>query len=217
MNTGGRTEHAAIDGLVLAGGRALRFGSDKRLAWLWGRPLIVHAVRMVRGAVGRGALFVATGPRRERLPYLGSVIVIADQPPGHGPLGGIAAGLARVRVGVVVVACDVPALRAQTLERVMAAGRCADRPAALFGPRGWEPLIAYYPRWVLHHARAALSHGVWAPHLLLERLGAVRVPALDPGELANVNWPGDLAMLEERSANPAVQPWARKRKHLPKS
>jgi molybdopterin-guanine dinucleotide biosynthesis protein A len=202
----GRTaDRTAVDGVVLAGGQARRFGTDKRTALLWGRPLLAHAVATMRAVIGGGTLFIATGARRVRLPGAGSAVLLADLPPGHGPLGGIVAALGRARVGVVVLACDVPALRSRTLARVVAAGRAADRPAAAHGPRGWEPLVAYYPRWVLHQARAAISHGVWAPHRLLERLGAIPVEVVDRCELANVNRPSDLARLQARRATPGRQ------------
>jgi molybdopterin-guanine dinucleotide biosynthesis protein A len=180
-----------VDGLVVAGGRSQRFGTDKRVAVLRGEELIRRAVRTLRAAVG-GAVFVATGRKRERLPGTARAVVIVDEPPGRGPLGGIAAALRRAHVGVVVLGCDLPFVRPTTLERVAAAGLAAGRPAAVRSARGWEPLVAYWPAPVYKHVRAALEQGALAPHELLDRLGAVAVTGVAPGELHNVNTREDL-------------------------
>jgi molybdopterin-guanine dinucleotide biosynthesis protein A len=180
-----------IDGLVLAGGRSQRFGSDKRLARVGGQELVRRAVSKVLRAVS-GTVFVATGTRAERLPGTARAIVIRDAPPNRGPLGGIAAGLERTTVGIVVLACDLPFVRPQTLHAVAASGRRAGRPAAVRRLAGWEPLVAYYPRSVLKDVRAAIHQGALAPHRLLEKLGAVPVAANDDEEFRNINTTADL-------------------------
>ena len=184
---------SSVDALVLAGGRSRRFGSDKRLARLGRDELVRNAVRRVRQAVD-GRVFVATGRRRERLPGTASTIVVADRPAGKGPLGGIAAALELAAVGVVVLACDVPRVRPATLRRLAAVGRRLDRPVAVRGGRGWEPLVAYYPAWMLNHVRAAIRAGALAPHRLLDACAAVALAA-SPQELGNVNTTADLAAM----------------------
>lgn len=180
-----------VDGLVLAGGRSTRFGSDKRLAIFCREELIRRAVAKV-GAVVTGTVYVATGPRRERLPGTGRAVVIRDAPPGRGPMGGIAAALERSVNGVLVLGCDLPLLSNATLVRVVRAAKAADRPAAVRSMRGWEPLVAYWPRSVYKQVRAAIAAGRLAPHALLDSLGAVAVTGLDPEELINVNTRADL-------------------------
>ena len=177
---------------MLAGGRSQRFGSDKRLASWDGRPLAAHALARLAPVVG-GSLFMATGPSRATLQGCGRAIVLADDPPGRGPLGGIATALRRSRTGLVVLACDLPLVRTTTLETILRVGIAANRPAALRGRRGWEPLVAYYPRWVLPHVGAAVHRGSLAPRVLLDRLGAVPVRPGSDEETLNVNTPRDLA------------------------
>ena len=58
--------------------------------------------------------------------------------------------------------------------------------------RGWEPLVAYWPRRVYKQVRAAITAGRLAPHVLLESLGAVAVTGVDSAELINVNTRADL-------------------------
>lgn len=181
-----------IDGLVLAGGRSRRFGSDKRVALFDGDELVRLATRKL-AAVVDGTIYVVTGARRERLPGTGRAVVLADEPPGRGPVGGIAAGLRRARYGLLVLACDLPLVRVSTLERLARFGRNGGRPAALRSVSGWEPLVAWYPRSALHAVESELMSGRPAPWSVLEQLGAVPVPVIDADEVVNVNTPRELA------------------------
>ncbi|RKF22691.1 molybdenum cofactor guanylyltransferase [Altericroceibacterium spongiae] len=74
-----------ILGVVLAGGKSSRFGSDKALAELGGHTLLARAVDALSG----WCEMVVIAGREE-----GPARCIPDWPhPGMGPLGGIAAGL----------------------------------------------------------------------------------------------------------------------------
>jgi len=186
---------SGVDGLVLAGGMSRRFGADKRVAVLDGEELVRIAVRKMRAGLPGCRIWVGTGGVCEHLPGMGDARPIADAVAGRGPLGGIAAALRQARRGVVVLACDVPLVRPATLARVAAAGVDRRRPAAVRTARGWEPLVAYYPKTVSNLVEAALSHGRAAPHALLDRTSAVAVRVSDVKELANVNTLGDLEMI----------------------
>jgi molybdopterin-guanine dinucleotide biosynthesis protein A len=181
---------ARFDGLLLAGGRSRRFGSDKRLALVGDEPMVARAARTLRMAAN-GTIFVATGERRELLPGTAQGTILRDEPPGSGPLGGIAAALARTSTGVLVLACDLPFVKASLLRTVALAGLRLRRPSAARTARGWEPLVAYYPREALNDVRAAISQGRLALHELLDRLRAVPVAA-GGEQLRNVNRREDL-------------------------
>lgn len=190
---------ARSDALLLAGGRSRRFGSDKRLARFGGEELVRCAARTLLQVSG-GTLFVAGGPSGWRLPLVQAAVCVVDQPPGRGPLSGIAAALAQCRYGVAVLACDLPRLRSSTLEAVVRTGQASAHAAALWGPRGWEPLVSYWPRSVFHDVGAALNQGMLSPQRLLERLAAIPVRAGWPEELANVNRVEDLSALGLRGS-----------------
>lgn len=93
-----------ILGAVLAGGRSSRFGSDKALALLDGKPLIDHAIAAITPHVQE---VVICG--RERPGFA----CIVDRPAaGQGPLGGINAVLHHARDhgfhAVLTIGCDMP-------------------------------------------------------------------------------------------------------------
>lgn len=109
----------ALLGAVLAGGESRRFGSDKALALLKGRPLIAHAIDAL--AAQADAVVVCGKEWGDWVP---------DRPaPGLGPLGGINAALhcaaARGYDAVLTVPCDVPALPADLARRIAAPGTAA--------------------------------------------------------------------------------------------
>jgi molybdopterin-guanine dinucleotide biosynthesis protein A len=121
-------------------------------------------------------------------------IFVADASANAGPLGGLVGALARSRFGLVVLPCDAPLLRADTLAAVARIGRRRGRTVVVRSARGVEPLIGFYPRSALPFLAAALREGSRALHRLLPRLGALEIAAGDSREMHNVNRPGDLAL-----------------------
>jgi len=180
---------ARIDGLLLAGGRSRRFGRDKRHALLAGRTLADIAMCKLRAVVD-GDLWVAGAGAFDAR---GGAFMADDLVRGRGPLSGIAGGLLRVSFGVLVLPCDVPLVTLDTLSALARAARRSGRVVAVRSVRGWEPLVAFYPRAVLPRLAAALREGQRAPHRLLERLGALALAAGSSDEVCNVNRLEDLA------------------------
>jgi len=169
----------------LAGGQSTRFGSDKALALLDGRPLIEHAAAALAPHVEKLVVCGRSDPRWTCLP---------DQPaPGMGPLGGLAAALLHARDegfdGVLSTGCDMPSLPRELAETLI-----GDGPAVVEG----QQLIGYWPadlagRLLDHLGRCTRRSikewmAVAEPHIV--------VPA-DP--LPNINRPDDLAAWRARS------------------
>ena len=94
-----------FDAIVLAGGRARRLGGAvKPQLTVGGRSLLDAVVAAVVGA-GRT---VVVGPEQ---PVTRPVLWRREEPPGGGPVAGIAAGLPATSAAVVVVlAADLPAI-----------------------------------------------------------------------------------------------------------
>jgi len=79
-------------GFILAGGRSSRMGTDKALLDFNGRPLIAHALDVLKAA---GLPVFIAGARPEARSELESFApVIPDSETGVGPLGGICSALA---------------------------------------------------------------------------------------------------------------------------
>ena len=181
-----------IDGLLVAGGRSTRFGSDKRRARFGAQTLAERSLSLLRTAV-EGDIFVAG---HGAFDHPVSATFVDDASAGAGPLGGIVGALLRVRFGVVVVPCDAPLVRGDTLRSVAALGRRTERIVVVRSRRGIEPLVAFYPRRALPFLAAGLREGNRALHRLVARSGALAVEAPDSREMRNVNRPADLDATE---------------------
>jgi molybdopterin-guanine dinucleotide biosynthesis protein A len=180
-----------VTGLILAGGRSRRFGSDKALAERDGVPLVVgvHAALAPHTA----EVLIATGPAPRRYPV--PARVVCDGVPDGGPLAGLAAGLEAARTPwVLAAACDLAGLTADALRPLLAAADdgAPDAVVALDGEGRRQPVCTLYRRApVLPLTTAHLAARRLALHALLDRLAVQEVP-LDPAALRNVNAPGDL-------------------------
>src|SRR5262249_1352894 len=94
--------------------------------------------------------------------------VVADEPPGAGPLGGLAGLLAGG--SAIAVACDMPYVSVTLLRRLV-----EGPPAPILAPRRqgrWEPLFARYDAVVLAAVRSRLATGRLGLQGLLDEAGA---------------------------------------------
>jgi molybdopterin-guanine dinucleotide biosynthesis protein A len=168
--------------IVLTGGKGERLGGvDKAALSYRDATLLDHVLSVVEDAAQK----VVVGPEKD----LPGVVWAREDPPGGGPLAGLAAGLAKItEEWVAVLAVDQPGLTRDTIVRLRETGRNAvlkdDRVQWLIG------------FWNAAELRAALPED---PRNLplrrtLLRLDPVEVSAL-PGEARDVDTPADLDTL----------------------
>ena len=101
--------------IVLCGGRGTRIGRDKASLPFGPETLLARVVRLVR-EVADDVVLVA----REGQPLPAGFEAARDPREGLGPLAGIAVGLGAVRgARALVVACDMPLLRAPLALRLL--------------------------------------------------------------------------------------------------
>ena len=168
-------------GVVLAGGRSTRFGSDKAEALLGGRPLLDHALDALRPQCDA----VAVAGRDTPL-----AVAIADWPaPDAGPLGGLAGALRHAHANGFEQVLSIPvdaALLPPDLRMLL-----EPAPACLAS----QPVIGLWPI----SASAAIEDilagpGSHALRAFADRIGARLVTSA--AAPANINTPQDLARLE---------------------
>lgn len=193
-------------GAIIAGGRSTRFGSPKPLALLRGERLADRVARVLE-------------------PCTESVVVIAndvelaaalgrpwrsDVLQGIGSLAGVHAALLwameRDCAGVLAVAADMPLLSGTLLARLRelgAEGWDAALPESE-GPRGVEPLCAYYAIACIPAIEAAAARGDARMIGFLGDVRSCRIPLQevraygDPGRLfMNINTPEEHARVEQ--------------------
>lgn len=108
-----------ISCIILAGGEGKRAGgADKGLILYEGKPLIEHVIDSVKGQVDD---IIISANRNTDLYKQYTVKVYIDESPGYcGPLAGIAACLSRCdHELILIVACDMPALPGNLVDRLV--------------------------------------------------------------------------------------------------
>lgn len=168
-------------GGVLCGGASRRMGRDKALIEGPGGPWAVGVARAQRDAGMSDVVFV--GGNRSALEPFGSFL--DDDLPGAGPLAAVAT-LARHHAGaaLLVCACDLPGLTAQSLQPVIASVRAGSAVAVpvVDGQEAWS-VVALDPT-VARGVRDLVAEGVRSLHAGLlhwpvDRLALESLPYID--------------------------------------
>ena len=192
-----------LAGLILAGGRSTRFGSDKAQALLEGRTLLDWAVDGFKSRCAVLAVSARPGaPSEARAQALG-LTVIPDLPQdASGPLAGLRAGLEWARsVGaerLAVRPVDTPFLPGDLPERLAEA--MGGAPAAYcLTPDGPEALCSLWAVSALDRVAEVLAGGRHPPvRQFLNAIGAAAWTAPDPDAFFNVNTLQALGQARER-------------------
>lgn len=196
----------SVAGIVLAGGRATRFGRDKLAFPLRDQPLLHHALLAIAPVVEE--LVVVTRPHGAppRLPPPGRLgrplRVVRDPEPYGGPLIALSAGLqATAATTVLFVGGDMPTLQAPVLRAMLRELADGDADVVLLegpGPVQTMPAaIRVAP--ARDAARAAVEGGGRSLRACYDRLTVTLLPEaawrpLDPeaATLRDVDTPADL-------------------------
>ncbi len=201
-------------GIVLAGGAASRFGSDKLAAALEGRTLIQRAADALEAVCDELVVVAGQGQAPVIDARSPGVRVVHDSEAFPGPRAGIFAGVqAASHPLALVVGADMPWLRPAFLQALLDRLRTDERGAAapiLYGILQPLPCAIRV---------AALRDAAIAPHgSVLGLLEALRVAplaeldwrAVDPGgeSLQDVDRPEDLAGPWDLPARGWVATWA---------
>jgi molybdenum cofactor guanylyltransferase len=163
-------------------------GRDKSLLAIDGVPMAVRVAEVLRAAGCTSV--VAIGGDSVALAAAG-LVVIADEYPGEGPLGGVITALAAHpdAAAVVVVACDLPAVRPASVCALLDGVKGHD--VAVATADRVQPVCAAWRPGVAATLRAMFEGGERRMLAALAALSQVAV-AVAPHDLTNVNTLGDL-------------------------
>ena len=185
---------APVYGLVLAGGRSRRMGSDKALLERDGRSQLAHAVALLDRHVERVFVSARADQRdeAERSRY-GQIV---DRYEDLGPLAGILSAMDEYpQVDWLVVACDLPNIDDDTIAHLLAT-RSGEQPFTAYTSSHDglpEPLCAIWGAGSDPIVRRFADEGIKCPRKILIRSDTQLVEQADPRSLDNINTPEDLA------------------------
>ncbi len=193
-----RQEEVSVSGIILAGGKNLRMGTNKAFLPHRGERLIDKTVRLF-GEIFAETIIVTNSP----LDYLDlGVLVVTDIYPGKGALGGIYTGLFHAAGShAFCAACDMPFLNRDFLiymrERV-------DRYDVVVPvqEKGYQPLHAVYAKTCLNPIKKLMAGGNLKISALYRgrrvlTIGEEIIRSFDAaGKMfLNINTPDDLSLL----------------------
>lgn len=183
-------------GLVLAGGRSSRMGTDKAaLPHPDGRTLARRIYDLLHEA-GCGSVMLSLRHDQEIPAGFESAPAVARDPEGvsEGPLSGLLAAM-RLHPGSdwLVLACDLPRLDVFTLENLVSSKLPGE---AFLSYRSEfdglpEPLCALYGIGSLEILETAAADGMRCPRKVLIRNNCRLLDPVSPRALENANTPGD--------------------------
>jgi molybdopterin-guanine dinucleotide biosynthesis protein A len=194
-----------VAGVVLAGGRSVRFGGEKAAALLVGRPLLLWAAQRLQKSCCAVAVNTRPGTDAERLALAAALPVLPDAAgDAAGPLAGVRVGLVWAKGSgahaLAVSPCDAPLLPDDLFPRLIAAAGTG--AAMAHTADGRQPLCAVWPVSALPAVEAALAGGAHPPTWrVLESVGARGVHFERAEAFANLNTRDDLAAIAARLAS----------------
>lgn len=207
--------------IILAGGHSKRFGQDKGLLNLAGKPLIRYVIDAVNDIVDEKTVVVSSKEQADKYSQVvgSSVNVTIDKTTIRSPLAGALTGFEDTRGEYsLLLACDTPFIIRDILDLLLEL--CTGRNACVpRWPNGHiEPLHAVYRRQpALQASKIALERGELDVRYLLDILQCVRyvstlvLEQLDPKlkSFFNINTALDLRAAQQmlkspRSPSPSV-------------
>ncbi|NJP08423.1 MAG: molybdenum cofactor guanylyltransferase [Leptolyngbyaceae cyanobacterium RU_5_1] len=200
----------SLAAIVLAGGQSSRMGRDKALISIQGVPLLQRTCEVALQCTA--AVYVVTSRTEQyRAVVPDGCCLVQEHPlPGemlpHGPLVGFAQGLAHTHTEwVLLLACDLPLLRADVLRSWMWKLDQAGSEIALLPKTesGWEPLCGFYRASCLPSLSDFIDQGGrslqrWLSQVNVNAIAFSSSPdehSRDRDMLFNCNTPEDLRLL----------------------
>ncbi len=157
-----------------------------------GEPLVGRALRIARELSLDAAL---VGEARAYAAVAHGVAVIADDPPGIGPLGGLRALFVAAKGRpVIALACDMPFVSSASLRALSEAPPAGCVAARSSDGVRWEPFFARYDAALAEPVAAAMiGRGERSLQRLVEALDP-RAIAVDPSAVIDWDTPDDVAL-----------------------
>lgn len=196
--------------LILAGGRSERFGRNKALYEVNGRPLLSYLVERVSSLSKRLIISVKSDPEIYSRLFPGAEIIL-DEYDVYAPIIGLLSSLAEVKTSyVAVLPCDSPLVNPELIALLLRKARGRGGAVPIWEDGRVEPLLAVYKTDELRKSVTdCLKRSDLRVRCALESMDIVYVPMheikeVDPElrSFLNINTPKELEILNELLRGP---------------
>lgn len=177
-------KHKDISAIILAGGKGTRMNGNKALLPVSGIKLIEKVALNIEPYF---ADVIISARSKENFDFL-SYPVAVDEQPGYGPLMGILSGLRASGNHInFVIACDIPEVNINFLEKMISFTGNYDIVVPLSGEDKFEPLFAFYNRSLIPIIEDLLNNGIRKINKLFPKCRTKYVPFDSDGWYHNLN------------------------------
>jgi len=161
----------AVTGIILAGGKSLRMGTDKGLQELCGKPLISYAIQVLSGLCSN-MIISSSSDGYKSFGYQ----VVADEFPGIGPMGGIYSALRQSNTERnLILSCDLPFVSEELLSFILENAIGCQVAVPWQGNQHYEPLCGFYRLSVLEKMESFIQRGNYKLPDLFEEISINRL------------------------------------------
>ena len=192
-------EKKHITGIILAGGKSSRMGTDKALFVLNGSTFLDHIIRALEPLVD-DILIISNDEQHKPC----NLKRVRDTINDAGPISGLHAGLTHSSTeNNLVLSCDVPLIESSMLEVLLQNNEDDIDVIQLADANRVHPLIALYKKRSAEHIGKALFTGERKLSTALNGLNIKTVLVSDglAAALTNVNTPMDFEKIENGNTN----------------
>ena len=198
-----------LKGLVLAGGRSIRMGSDKGLLSWHGKEQRYHMADLLQ----RLCHTVFISCRHDQLEEIDALYnPLPDSVPGLGPIAGILAAFGHdAHSAWLVTACDLPLLDEQTLQYLINQRNPEFIATTYKSPHDGlpEPLITIWEPASYPVLQQFAARGITCPRKVLLNSAASIIEPINPRALLNANTPADAEQVNRLLQEKRILPDAR--------
>jgi molybdopterin-guanine dinucleotide biosynthesis protein A len=129
-----------VTGIILAGGKSSRMGTDKGLQELCGKPLISYSIKAL-SEICSTIIISTSSDAYQSFGYK----TVADEIPGIGPMGGIYSALKQSKTEKnLVLSCDLPFVSVELLSYILKSSEGYKVTVPWQGNQHYEPLCGFY-------------------------------------------------------------------------
>ena len=144
-----------VTGIILAGGKSTRMGTEKGLQELCGKPLINYAIDVLSGICSN---FIISSSSDAYQPL--GFKVVPDEFSGIGPMGGIYSALRQSDTqDNLVISCDLPFVSAELLKFILSNSQGYEVAVPWEGNMHYEPLCGFYNKSILDKINTFIKTG----------------------------------------------------------
>jgi molybdopterin-guanine dinucleotide biosynthesis protein A len=142
-----------VTGIILAGGKSSRMGTDKGLQELCGKPLISYTIKVL-SELCNSIIISTSSDAYQSFGYK----TVADEIPGIGPMGGIYTALKQSNTEKnLLLSCDLPFVSMELLSFILKNSEGYQVTVPWEGNHHYEPLCGFYHLSVLEQIQGFIE------------------------------------------------------------